>query len=76
MNKRELTQMNPATAFGPGPGATPVTKGIPPSPDVVKYKGRKVTAQPDKARIQASGGKAPIPLMVPPKPKKVNARND
>jgi hypothetical protein len=69
MNQRELTQMNPATTFGKG--IAPPDKNIPPpTPGPVKYKGRKITAQPDKARVEAAGGKSPLPMLAPPKTKR------
>src|SRR5438309_592265 len=82
MNERELVQQNPMSPFGQGftapakSGGSSTAKPIPKTtPTAVKYKGRKITAQPDIARIdQRVAGK--IPMMIKPKAKVVNKRND
>jgi hypothetical protein len=81
MNEREIVNRNPSTPFGLGftapaqSGASSTSNPTPKStPKTAKYKGRTITAEPDISRVQ-SGGKT-IPLMVKPKAKKVNKRND
>ena len=49
---------------------------VKPVPDVVKYKGRKVTAEPDKSRIQQRQGKNTVPQLVQPIVRPKNRRND
>lgn len=80
MNAREITSRNPATPFGPGftapaqSGGSSTSNPIPVKPPTeVKYKGRKITAQPDVARVsQSKGGK--IPLLTKPKPDNSNVK--
>ncbi len=82
VGSREIASRNPATPFGPGftapaqSGASSTSNPMPSGPPKkANYKGRTITAQPDVSRVSQSGG-GKIPLLVKPKEKKVNKKND
>lgn len=83
MAQRELVQKNPATAFGVGPAAkaAPDMGANSTAPGIVNtqkksvgYKGRKITAQPDMARVTQGKGQPIIPAMVKPVEKNKNVK--